>query len=216
MYFSARIKMASLYRGRFCLLVLLASLLAITLPPRLSSTFVAAVTLTYRMTAHERACFYTAATYDREKLAFYFAVGGTRTYSLGRRGREMDGIETECVFCCFPGVFLKKMGAKQREKEGNGRQGSCVDGWLDRWIDSWLCLYFPSPLSTSQKQPKILNFCYVFLVKNYRFNQGEILTWTTILLDPTAISSPTVKRRARPISSSPPANRANIRSVSPT
>ncbi|KAJ3101008.1 hypothetical protein HDU97_001706 [Phlyctochytrium planicorne] len=33
-----------------------------------------AVTLTYKMAPHERACFYTSAKFQGEKLAFYFAV----------------------------------------------------------------------------------------------------------------------------------------------
>ena len=37
-------------------------------------TDVAATALTYKLSANERACFYTDTKKDEEKIAFYFAV----------------------------------------------------------------------------------------------------------------------------------------------
>lgn len=37
---------------------------------------VMATALTYRLDAHERACFYTSSQNVNDKIAFYFAVGG--------------------------------------------------------------------------------------------------------------------------------------------
>lgn len=36
---------------------------------------VSATALTYKLQAHEKACFYTATKNKGEKIAFYFAVG---------------------------------------------------------------------------------------------------------------------------------------------
>lgn len=44
-------------------------------------SFARAVTLTYKMAPHERACFYTVATKLNEKIAFYFAVRSCRSDS---------------------------------------------------------------------------------------------------------------------------------------
>ncbi len=38
------------------------------------TSLVEAVTLTYKMSPHERACFHTTTTRGNEKIAFYFAV----------------------------------------------------------------------------------------------------------------------------------------------
>lgn len=41
------------------------------------ATDVAATALTYKLTANEKACFYTDTMKENEKIAFYFAVGQT-------------------------------------------------------------------------------------------------------------------------------------------
>lgn len=46
------------------------TLLAVLIPPKA----VHATSLTYKVVAHERACFYTWADVPKKKIAFYFAV----------------------------------------------------------------------------------------------------------------------------------------------
>ncbi|KAJ3293164.1 hypothetical protein HK104_004697 [Borealophlyctis nickersoniae] len=58
------------------LMLVVAALLA------LLSSQVAAVTLTYRMAPHERACFHAAAKEAGEKVAFYFAVQSGGSFDI--------------------------------------------------------------------------------------------------------------------------------------
>lgn len=50
-----------------------------------------AVTLTYKMTSHERACFYTIAKKDGEKLAFYYSVQNGGDYEVSYDVTAPDG-----------------------------------------------------------------------------------------------------------------------------
>jgi hypothetical protein len=50
-------------------------------------SMVSATALTYKLAANEKACFYARANKENSKIAFYFAVRGSRLWSSSLRCR---------------------------------------------------------------------------------------------------------------------------------